>query len=75
MPTKNYKNIHWNLQFIVKKNLDTFIYQVIGGLVGTLKNKNENIKYYNSENLKIIWKIWKIHILQFEKLFNCVNNL
>ena len=29
----NYKNVHLNLQFIDKQNLDTFIYQVIGGLV------------------------------------------
>ena len=35
MCTKNYKNVHFNLQFIDKQNLDTFIYQVIVGLVGT----------------------------------------
>ena len=26
---KNYRNVHLNLQFIDKQNLDTFIYQVI----------------------------------------------
>ena len=29
MSTKNYKNVHSNLQFIDKLNLDTFIYQVM----------------------------------------------
>ena len=33
---QNYKNVHSNLQFIDKKNLDTFIYQVIGGRVGSV---------------------------------------
>ena len=36
MCTKNYKNVHLNLQFIDKHNLDTFIYQVIVGLVGSV---------------------------------------
>ena len=34
MSTKNYKNAHSNLQLIDKKNLDTFIYEVIDGLHG-----------------------------------------
>ena len=38
--------------------------------------KKKNIKSYNLENLKIInFTIWKINILQFEKLLNCANNL
>ena len=35
MCTENYKNFRLNLQFIDKQNLDTFIYQVIVGLVGS----------------------------------------
>ena len=31
---------------------------------------------YNLRNLKIInFTVWKINILQFEKLLNCANNL
>ena len=34
MSNKNYENVQSNLQFIVKKYLNTFIHKVIGGLVG-----------------------------------------
>ena len=32
----NYKNVHSNLQFIDKQNLDTFIYRVIDAVVGSV---------------------------------------
>ena len=32
--SKNYKNVHSNVQFMDEQNLYTLIYQVIGGLVG-----------------------------------------
>ena len=36
MSIKNYNNVYLNLQFIENSNWDTFIYQVIGGLVGSV---------------------------------------
>ena len=42
----------------------------------TLQNLKKNIKCYDLKNFKIIYfTIWKINILQFEKLLNCTNNL
>ena len=42
----------------------------------TLKNEKKNIICHNLENLKIInFTVWKICILQCEKLLNCANNL